>query len=200
MKYYAVIDTNVIVSAMLNPDSVPGSILRYAIAGIIVPLLNIDIFNEYCDVLNRKCFAFNQEEINPMLDFFREKGIMANRTETIEEFVDKKDVVFYEIALTGRAMSENSYLITGNLKHFPKKFFIISPREMLSIIDDDDDDNWGEYLAEGNETDAEKLAYIINSTGGGITTKKGRRIIHLYCLGVIDYETAVFALKNMYKK
>ena len=40
MKYYAVIDTNVLVSAMLKWDSVPGNVLELAFSGVIVPLLN----------------------------------------------------------------------------------------------------------------------------------------------------------------
>ena len=40
MKYYAVIDTNVVVSAIINPNSIPGTILKYASSGVIVPLIN----------------------------------------------------------------------------------------------------------------------------------------------------------------
>jgi hypothetical protein len=29
---------------------------------------------------------------------------------------------------------EGSFLVTGNLKHFPKKPFIVSPAEMIQII------------------------------------------------------------------
>ena len=52
-----------------------------------------------------------------------------------------------------------------------------------------------------NETLAERLAYIIGSTGGnGEVSEKNRKIIHLYCMGDIDYETAVFAIKRNSKK
>ena len=47
-----------------------------------------------------------------------------------ETFIDKKDLVFYEVALS----KEDSFLVTGNLKHFPKKPFIVSPAEMIQII------------------------------------------------------------------
>lgn len=30
---------------------------------------------------------------------------------------------------------EDSFLVTGNLKHFPKKPFIVSPAEMVEIIE-----------------------------------------------------------------
>ena len=47
-----------------------------------------------------------------------------------ETFIDKKDLVFYEVALS----KEDSFLVTGNLKHFPKKPFVVSPAEMIQII------------------------------------------------------------------
>lgn len=42
-------------------------------------------------------------------------------------------MVFYEIVLTVRQI-EGAYLVTGNKKHFPIKSFIVTPREMLEII------------------------------------------------------------------
>ena len=45
MKYYAVIDTNVLVSAMLKWQSVPGKILELAFSGLIIPLFNDEILS-----------------------------------------------------------------------------------------------------------------------------------------------------------
>lgn len=45
--------------------------------------------------------------------------------------IDTKDLVFYEVALS----SEDSYLVTGNIKHFPKEPFIVTPAEMIHIIE-----------------------------------------------------------------
>ena len=45
MKYYAVIDTNVVVSSLLNPNSVPGTIMKFVATGIIVPFINDEILN-----------------------------------------------------------------------------------------------------------------------------------------------------------
>ena len=53
MKYYAVIDTNVLVSAMLKWNSVPGVVLQLAFDGSVVPVLNRDIMAEYREVLSR---------------------------------------------------------------------------------------------------------------------------------------------------
>ena len=58
MRVYAVIDTNVIVSSLLKPDSIPGAIVDLVVSKIITPLLNQEIINEYVDVLSRNKFGF----------------------------------------------------------------------------------------------------------------------------------------------
>ena len=50
-----------------------------------------------------------------------------------------------------------------------------------------------------NETELESLAKIIESTGSnGKVSERNQKIIHLYSLGDIDYETAVFAIKRSF--
>ena len=58
MKCYAVVDTNVIVSALItkNPDSPPRQVFRAMLTGAIVPLYHPDILAEYEEVLCRKKF------------------------------------------------------------------------------------------------------------------------------------------------
>ena len=151
-------------------------------------------------MLNRSKFNFSKKDIDLVLNLFKQKGIIVDRTKTDEAFSDLKDIVFFEVTLTGRA-NYNSYLVTGNLRDFPNKPFVVSPKEMISIILDEDNDNWADRLAEDNETETERLAYIIGSTGGnGALSPEAKRIIHLYCLHIIDYETACFALKRSFKK
>ena len=49
------------------------------------------------------------------------------------ELPDSKDSVFYEVVMEERK-EEDAYLVVGNIKHFPEKPFIITPRQMLDII------------------------------------------------------------------
>ena len=65
MKFYAVIDTNVIVSALLKWNSVPGVVLQAVFNGFVVPVYNDEILNEYRNVLNRPKFGFSSELISP---------------------------------------------------------------------------------------------------------------------------------------
>ena len=132
--YYAVIDTNILVSSLFKKDSVPGWIIDRVIEGVIIPLINDEILEEYNDVLFRNNFNFDQLEVNSIIDVFTKQGIQLERSETDELFIDQDDIVFYEIVLSGRNRFE-SYLVTGNKRHFPNKTFVVSPREMKDIIE-----------------------------------------------------------------
>ena len=79
MKYYAVIDTNVVVSSMLRHDSIPGAILDLVNSNIIVPLLNEEILNEYIDVLTRNKFGFSEEDVQDTIDNIRANAIVLKR-------------------------------------------------------------------------------------------------------------------------
>ena len=57
-------------------------------------------------------------------------GTSAKRTPVREDFPDPKDVVFYEITMS----KEDAYLVTGNTKHFPKSPIVVTPAEMLDIL------------------------------------------------------------------
>ncbi|MBE6126866.1 MAG: putative toxin-antitoxin system toxin component, PIN family [Erysipelotrichaceae bacterium] len=135
-KYYAVIDTNVIVSSLLRKDSIPGRIVDLTLLGRIVPLLNEEIIAEYKDVLMRNKFGFEAGEVNDLLFSIREKGIFLQRKQAEDSFPDEEDIVFYEICLSGRSTME-SYLITGNLRHYPIRNYVVTPRRMLEIIEED---------------------------------------------------------------
>ena len=133
MTYYAVIDTNVIVSSMLKGTSIPGIIVSKALDGPIIPLLNDEILEEYREVLSRNKFGLDENAVNDLIDSLKKRAIYLDRTESEEVFDDPDDVVFYEIVMTARTATK-AYLIIGNKKHYPVKSFVVTPREMLDII------------------------------------------------------------------
>lgn len=134
MKYYAVIDTNFVISSMLRKQSVPGTIIDLAIKGEIIPLLNNEILDEYEEVLLRNEFGFAEGDVKDLMDNIKTNAVMLERTSTDELFKDQDDKVFYEIVLTGRKFSD-AFLITGNIKHYPFKTFVVTPRQMLDVIE-----------------------------------------------------------------
>ena len=134
MSYYAVIDTNVIVSAMIKWDSVPGNILQYAFEGHITPILNEEIVKEYRAVLMRPKFHLTDDIVNSVLDRLEENGLYMDAESLEIELPDSEDLVFYEVVMESRK-TEETYLVTGNIKHFPREYYIVSPREMLDILE-----------------------------------------------------------------
>lgn len=58
-------------------------------------------------------------------------GLYTDRTDWGKAFFpDRDDIVFYEIAMSVK----DSYLVTGNIKHFPKKCFVVTPAQMMDIL------------------------------------------------------------------
>lgn len=134
MYYPVVIDTNVLVSALLSkhPDSSTVKVLDAIFNSEIIPLYNDEIMHEYEDVLHRKKFNFSEPAIQLIIHSIRDNGICVERLDTKEILPDSKDLVFYEVCMAKR--DENSMLVTGNMKHFPTKPFIVTPKELLDII------------------------------------------------------------------
>jgi len=133
MKYYAVIDTNVLVSAALKWHSVPGSIVELVFEGYIIPVLNQEIVDEYRVVLSRPKFHLTNDIVEEIINSFNAVGLYVDAASLDIDFTDPKDKVFYEVVMEERK-KEESYLVTGNTRHFPVQPFIVTPRQMLDII------------------------------------------------------------------
>ena len=133
MKYFAVIDTNVLVSGLLKYHSIPGSLLELVFTDMITPVLNNEIESEYLSVLSRPKFHFSKEIINDIIQTFRLKGLYIDSSPINILLPDPKDVIFYEVVMEQRKQSD-TWLVTGNIKHFPNKSYVVTPRQMLDII------------------------------------------------------------------
>lgn len=138
MSFYAVIDTNVLVSAFLKSTSVPHIVVDYVFAGDIVPLYNEEILTEYKDVLNRPKFHFPKEAVELTVNKIKEIGIHFDSIAVNENLPDPKNVFFYAVTINARN-EKDAYLVTGNIKHFPEKPFVVTPRQMLDIVEDIED-------------------------------------------------------------
>ena len=134
MQYLVVVDTNVLVSALLSKhdDASTVQVLKALYEDRFTPLYNNEILSEYNDVLHRDKFHFPEATIQATINYFIKYGICVNRLTTDEILPDPKDLVFYEVCLAKR--EEDSMLVTGNMKHFRAKPFIVSPNELLDII------------------------------------------------------------------
>lgn len=129
---YAVIDTNVLVSAFItrNPHASTSKVVKLMLEGIILPLYNEDILAEYVEVLSRPKFCLNTSDVDNIIDYIRVFGFDCERVSFDGVLPDEDDRVFYEVSLGW----EDSYMITGNKKHFPINPRVVSPAEILEII------------------------------------------------------------------
>lgn len=134
MNYLVVIDTNVLISALLSKhsDAATVQVLNAVFDGTIIPVFNDEILAEYDNVLHRPKFKFLDANIQLLLDTIKTYGVFAKQLITNEILPDPKDLVFYEVVMAKQ--DENAYLVTGNSKHFPKKPFIVTPNELLDIM------------------------------------------------------------------
>lgn len=132
---YAVIDTNVLVSALLseNDRSATVEVVERIFRGEIVPVYSLYIENEYKEVLSRKKFGFPSESVSILLSAIEKYGLYVEAAATGIILPDMKDVPFYEVVLEMR--DESAYLVTGNIKHFPKEPFIVTARQLINILD-----------------------------------------------------------------
>ena len=129
---FAVIDTNVVVSGMIisNPDAPTVGFLDCLGNKTITPLYCEENLEEYESVLSREKFRLPKEKVEKFIKMMKSDGISSNRRPSKEYFPDPKDIVFYEVALS----KEDSFLVTGNNKHFPKVDFVVTPAEMMEIV------------------------------------------------------------------
>lgn len=129
---YAVIDTNVIVSAYItkNLNAATSKVWEAVLLGIIIPVYSDEIIDEYTEVLHREKFGIPEHLIKWAIDRVLMNGIHGERVPSNEEIPDPKDVVFYEVALS----KEDAYLVTGNKKHFPQTPIVVTPAEMVQIL------------------------------------------------------------------
>ena len=137
MKCCAVVDTNVLVAALLSKrdDSATVRVIRAMISGEFIPLYHEDILAEYEDVLHRKKkYDLSESAIQTVLNAIRRFGIEVFQKTTGEIFIDEDDIIFYEVAMEKR--DDNAYLVTGNMKHYPVRDFIVTPAEMVAILEE----------------------------------------------------------------
>ena len=129
-----VLDTNVLVSGLLSPHGPPGQIVCMVAAGDIVLCYDARITTEYRNVLLYPKFNFDVNRIDSLIDVITGAGIPIAAKPVSPPLPDPEDTKFLEVAVTGDA----EYLVTGNLKHYPKSrrysVNVISPVGLIPII------------------------------------------------------------------
>lgn len=134
-RKYVVIDTNVLVSALItrNENSPTVQILHFLAKGNIVPVYSDEIVKEYNEVLRRDKFKLSESLIINLLKDIMDNGLkITELAEVTETMPYPKDILFYAVTLS--AQDKDAFLVTGNGKHFPEKPFVVTPSELVEIL------------------------------------------------------------------
>ena len=111
-----VIDTNVIVSGLINPRGAPARIIDMVLAGSITVAYDDRVLAEYYRVLARGGFPFRERDALALVSYIQSTGVQAS----IGSFMAANsvppadDIPFIEVAIAVRA----ECIITGNTRHF----------------------------------------------------------------------------------
>lgn len=142
MPILACIDTNVLISMFISArsNSPVVKIFEEIVAGRVIPLISEEIFLEYAEVSARPKFNIPEDSRLKVLGMLKQRSIIVNPERDYKEILQEKmglsfdigDVPFYVITM--EKQGEGAYLVTGNLKHFPREPFIVSPKEFLKIL------------------------------------------------------------------
>ena len=111
-----VLDTNVLVSGLLNPSGPPGRLLDSVLNGHLILAIDDRMFAEYSAVLHRPKFKFNKADVRDFLAFLGQQHWINAHPLNIKELSDSSNLPFAEVALS----LPDPVLVTGNPRHFPK--------------------------------------------------------------------------------
>lgn len=126
-----VVDTNVLVSGLLKPFRLPGRIVMMISSGELELCYDGRILAEYKEVLKRPKFAFQDKDLDALFYQIKISGQITSSEPLEDSLPDADDEPFLEIAIASNARC----LITGNLKHYPKKYRkdvkVLSPADFI---------------------------------------------------------------------
>lgn len=128
-----VLDTNVLVAGLLTPHGPPGRVMDLVLRGDVIPCLDDRILGEYRDVLARPKFAFDEDDVDALLDYLRSESVHVVAAPLRVALPDPEDLMFLEVAFAAGADG----LVTGNLRHFPARkrvgVRVVTPRQFIDL-------------------------------------------------------------------
>ena len=131
----AVVDTNVLVSGLINMQNAPGRIVDLIRTRVLQVVVDDRILAEYQSVLLGKRLRkwVGEEDARDLLAFLFLDSERIVSTILVQRLPDPGDVPFLEVAVTA-----NVPLVTGNLKHFPEHLCrghrILAPSEFAASL------------------------------------------------------------------
>jgi putative PIN family toxin of toxin-antitoxin system len=134
MTIRVVIDTNILVSALLTPQGAPAEVFLMCLLQPDFQLcVSGAVFAEYEEVIRRPRLHRSEYEIESTLAAIRDRSLWVKPTEKVRACSDPSDDLFLECAQAADAQ----FLVTGNARHFPPSWAntqIISARFFLDTV------------------------------------------------------------------
>lgn len=127
-----VLDTNILVSALLTPSGFPATILDLITVGELTPVVDDRILAEYREVLRRPRFSFRTGDVDELVAYLDRVAEHVVAIPLGVHIPDLDDLPFLEVAVVSKVEA----LITGNKKDYgppPKGLKISSPAEFLQF-------------------------------------------------------------------
>lgn len=112
----AVVDTNILVSALLHGDSLPAAVVRCIVTQSLVPVVCTAVMAEYAAVLPRPRLRLDPRDIHELLTLIGQQAewVDVPAYTGTPALPDPADWPFIACAL-----ATGCPVVTGNLKHFP---------------------------------------------------------------------------------
>ena len=127
-----VIDTNILVSAALKPDGLQRTVLQLAIAKPARLYVTEAILSEFKEELARPELRIRKGLRQQLLQLIKNHSQLVSPSRPLRAATDPGDDKFLECADAARA----DFLVTGNLRHFPKfwkMMKVVTSREFIAI-------------------------------------------------------------------
>lgn len=128
-----VLDTNIVVSALLQPLGPPAEVFLMVLGNTVRMCLSGSIFAEYEEVIRRPRFRLAEETVHSTLEAIRARALWVRPTDPVRACSDPDDDHFLECCQA----SDAAYLVTGNVKDFPDDWRtteVVTPRHFLEIV------------------------------------------------------------------
>jgi uncharacterized protein len=129
-----VLDTNVVVSALISPRGTPAEVVEIVLDGRVALYADRRIADEYRAVFLKYKWPFDIKEALLLVDELMERSVLIHAAPLNIALPDPDDLIFIETAVAAGADA----IVTGNKKHFPARAArgipVLSPAEFIELV------------------------------------------------------------------
>ena len=128
-----VLDTNVVISALLKPHGLEDQVLHLGLAGKAELCVSPAVLAEYALVLPRPRLKLRPQEVASALDELRQASTVVHPASILKLCRHEPDNRFLECA----EAAASDYLVTGNPRDFPTEYRntnVVTARQFLELL------------------------------------------------------------------